>query len=153
MIVMIRRDTGPARRDALRETLEAGGATTFVFRPPEGDVHVAVTGQNRETPAAVREWPEVRRVVTSPRHTLASRSATGKRTRVRLGGRPGVAVGDPELASLMRGVRVDPETRRARVQGGATWADVDRESQAFGLPVPGGIVSTTGVAGLTLGGA
>jgi FAD/FMN-containing dehydrogenase len=54
--------------------------------------------------------------------------------------------------SLMRGVRVDPESRRVRSQGGATWADVDRESQAFGLAVPGGVVSTTGVAGLTLGG-
>lgn len=54
--------------------------------------------------------------------------------------------------SLMRGVRVDPETRKVRVEGGATWADVDREAQAFGLAVPGGIVSTTGVAGLTLGG-
>jgi FAD/FMN-containing dehydrogenase len=54
--------------------------------------------------------------------------------------------------SAMRGVWVDPNTRTVRVQGGATWGDVDRESQAFGLAVPGGIVSTTGVAGLTLGG-
>jgi FAD/FMN-containing dehydrogenase len=52
----------------------------------------------------------------------------------------------------MRGVWVDPDARVVRVQGGATWGDVDRESQAFGLAVPGGIVSTTGVAGLTLGG-
>ena len=52
----------------------------------------------------------------------------------------------------MRGVLVDPSTRTVRVQGGATWGDVDRETQAFGLAVPGGIVSTTGVAGLTLGG-
>ncbi|MFQ5945108.1 MAG: FAD-binding oxidoreductase [Anaerolineae bacterium] len=54
--------------------------------------------------------------------------------------------------SLMKAVWVDPEAGTTRVQGGATWGDVDREAQAFGLAVPGGIVSTTGVAGLTLGG-
>ena len=54
--------------------------------------------------------------------------------------------------SAMRGVRVDPERRAARAEGGATWADVDRETQLFGLAAPGGIVSTTGIAGLTLGG-
>jgi FAD binding domain-containing protein/berberine-like enzyme len=52
----------------------------------------------------------------------------------------------------MRGVDVDPDSRVARVQGGALWADLDRETQAFGLIVPGGVVSETGVAGLTLGG-
>ena len=52
----------------------------------------------------------------------------------------------------MRGVDVDPDARIVRVQGGALWGDVDRETQAFGLVVPGGVVSETGVAGLTLGG-
>ena len=52
----------------------------------------------------------------------------------------------------MRGVYVDPDGRRAIVQGGALWADVDRETQAFGLVAPGGVVSDTGVGGLTLGG-
>ena len=52
----------------------------------------------------------------------------------------------------MRGVDVDPSARIARAQGGALWGDLDRETQAFGLIVPGGVVSETGVAGLTLGG-
>lgn len=54
--------------------------------------------------------------------------------------------------SGMRAVHVDPATRRVRVQGGATLADLDRETQVFGLAVPVGIVPKTGVAGLTLGG-
>jgi FAD/FMN-containing dehydrogenase len=54
--------------------------------------------------------------------------------------------------SLMRGVRVDPVRRTARVEPGATLGDFDREAQAFGLATPLGINSTTGVAGLTLGG-
>jgi FAD/FMN-containing dehydrogenase len=52
----------------------------------------------------------------------------------------------------MRGVWVDPERRTARVGGGARWADLDREAGAFGLATTGGVISTTGVAGLTLGG-
>ena len=54
--------------------------------------------------------------------------------------------------SLMKSVRVDPVSRTARVEPGATLADFDREAQAFGLMTPLGINSTTGVAGLTLGG-
>jgi FAD binding domain/Berberine and berberine like len=52
----------------------------------------------------------------------------------------------------MNGVEIDPDRKVARVQGGALWGDVDREAQAFGLVTPGGVVSDTGVAGLTLGG-
>src|SRR5258707_2038015 len=54
--------------------------------------------------------------------------------------------------SLMKSVRVDPASRTARVEPGATLADFDREAQAFGLATPLGINSTTGIAGLTLGG-
>jgi FAD/FMN-containing dehydrogenase len=54
--------------------------------------------------------------------------------------------------SEMRGVLVDPEQRTVRAQGGATWGDVDRETQLFGLATPGGVVSSTGIGGLTLHG-
>ncbi|SIS04538.1 FAD-binding oxidoreductase [Natronorubrum thiooxidans] len=79
------------------------------------------------------------------------------RVAVRGGGHnvAGTAVCDDGLVidlSEMRGVWVDPEERTAWIQGGATWADVDHETQAFGLATPGGVVSKTGVAGLTLGG-
>jgi FAD/FMN-containing dehydrogenase len=67
----------------------------------------------------------------------------------------GNAVNDGGLVidlSQMRGVHADPSTQVVRVQGGATWGDCDRETQLFGLAVPGGVVSTTGIAGLTLHG-
>jgi hypothetical protein len=54
--------------------------------------------------------------------------------------------------SGMRDVSVDAEQRTARVAGGATWRDVDAASQAHGLATPGGLISDTGVAGLTLSG-
>lgn len=54
--------------------------------------------------------------------------------------------------SLMRAVRVDPDERLAVVQPGLNWGDLDRATQAHALAVTGGIVSATGVAGLTLGG-
>jgi FAD/FMN-containing dehydrogenase len=54
--------------------------------------------------------------------------------------------------SLMRRVDVDGEARIARTEGGATWLDFDSATQAFGLVTPGGVVGSTGVAGLTFGG-
>ncbi len=67
----------------------------------------------------------------------------------------GAAVCDGGLTidlSRMNGVRVDPAAETARVEAGATWGDVDHETQAFGLAVPGGQDPNIGVAGLTLGG-
>jgi hypothetical protein len=54
--------------------------------------------------------------------------------------------------SRMRGIRVNPVARTVRVEGGCTWGDVDHTTHAFGLATPSGIISTTGVGGLTLGG-
>jgi hypothetical protein len=52
----------------------------------------------------------------------------------------------------MKGIRVDPERRTVRAEGGCTWGDLNHAAYAFGLATTGGVVSTTGVAGLTLGG-
>lgn len=54
--------------------------------------------------------------------------------------------------SLMKYVHVDPAARTARVAGGTLWAQFNREAQVHGLATTGGVVSSTGVAGLTLGG-
>jgi FAD/FMN-containing dehydrogenase len=54
--------------------------------------------------------------------------------------------------SPMKGIRVDPAARTARVDGGCVWGDVDHATHAFGLATPSGFISTTGVGGLTLGG-
>src|SRR5215510_2088798 len=52
----------------------------------------------------------------------------------------------------MKGIHVDPAARTARAQGGVLWKELNRETQAHGLAVTGGVVSSTGIAGLTLGG-
>ncbi len=76
---------------------------------------------------------------------------------VRAGGHgvAGKAICDGGLTldlSPMKGIRVDPARQTARAEGGVTWGEFDRETQAFGLATTGGIVSTTGIAGLILGG-
>jgi FAD/FMN-containing dehydrogenase len=68
---------------------------------------------------------------------------------------PGLGTCDDGLVldlAGMRGVRVDPAARTARVEGGCTLADLDHAAHAFGLATPSGVVSTTGVGGVTLGG-
>ena len=67
----------------------------------------------------------------------------------------GLGVADDAVVidlSNMKGVRVDPAAREVRAAGGSTWGEVDHATHAFGLATPSGIISTTGVGGLTLGG-
>jgi FAD/FMN-containing dehydrogenase len=76
---------------------------------------------------------------------------------IRCGGHNGPGLGSVNDGlmidmSAMRGVRVDPVARTVRVDGGCTQGDVDHATHAFGLAVPAGVLSTTGIAGLTLSG-
>jgi UDP-N-acetylenolpyruvoylglucosamine reductase len=81
----------------------------------------------------------------------------GLDTAVRGGGHngPGLSLVDDGLVidlSALKGIRVDPEARTARIEPGCSWGDVDHATYPFGLAAVSGIVSTTGVPGLTLGG-
>jgi FAD/FMN-containing dehydrogenase len=81
----------------------------------------------------------------------------GLPTAIRGGGHngPGLALVDDGLVidlSAMRGVRVDPEARRVRVEPGCRWLDVDHATHAFGLATVSGVIASTGVGGLALGG-
>ncbi|WP_405557369.1 FAD-binding oxidoreductase [Streptomyces sp. NBC_01171] len=91
------------------------------------------------------------------RTALSFAQDTGLELTVRGGGHsgPGLGVADDALMldlTPMRWVDVDPQTRTARVGGGSQWGDLDHATHTFGLATPAGIVSTTGVGGLTLGG-
>jgi len=93
---------------------------------------------------------EVTRVVNYARER-------GLRLAVRGGGHNGAGLGTVDDGvvldlSPMRDVSVDPVARTVRVGGGATWGEVDRATNPHGLATPSGIISTTGVGGLTLGG-
>jgi FAD/FMN-containing dehydrogenase len=88
---------------------------------------------------------------------LAFARETGLRVAVRSGGHsfPGLSLVDDGIVidtSLMKGIRVDPEGRTARAQAGVLLGELDKETQQFGLVVPSGVVTHTGMAGLTLGG-
>jgi FAD/FMN-containing dehydrogenase len=104
-------------------------------------------------PLAISRCKSVGDVVASVRFA----SEHGLPVSIRAGGHnvAGHAVSDDGLMidlSQMRGVEVNPSAKSASVQGGALWADVDASTQAHGLATPGGLISETGVAGLTLSG-
>jgi FAD/FMN-containing dehydrogenase len=113
----------------------------------------AYNAMHASTPDVIVRASGTADVVDAVNHARAS----DLQIAIRGGGHSIAGLSSPTTGMLidladMRGVHVDPHTRRATVQGGAVWADVDRETQAHGLVAPGGVVSDTGVAGLTLGG-
>src|SRR5262249_21043750 len=69
-----------------------------------------------------------------------------------VGGRATIGAGIMIDLSTMKGIHVDPKTRTARAQGGVLWKELNRDTQLHGLATTGGVVGSTGIAGLTLGG-
>jgi len=110
-------------------------------------------GMIHKEPAAIAYCENVSDVITSV--NFARENTV--RLAIRGGGHnaAGLGICDDGLVidlSPMSYTRVDPNSRTVRVGGGATWGDVDHATYAFGLATPSGILSTTGVGGLTLGG-
>jgi FAD/FMN-containing dehydrogenase len=127
-----------------------------VFRPGDSGYSDAIhvyNGMVQRTPAVVVRVSGVADVIA----TVNFAREHGILTSVKAGGHniAGNALADGGIVidlANMKGVYVDPVTRRARVQGGATWGDFDRETAVHGLATTGGLISSTGVSGLTLGG-
>jgi FAD/FMN-containing dehydrogenase len=117
------------------------------------DARAVYNGMIQRRPAAIAPVVDVADVIAC---VDAARTA-GILVSVRGGGHNagGLGVADGALVvdlRHMRGIRVDPQARTVRVEGGATWGDVDHATHPFGLATPCGFISTTGVGGLTLGG-
>jgi FAD/FMN-containing dehydrogenase len=127
-----------------------------LIRPGDVDYDVAralYNGMIDKRPRMIAQCVDVADVITAVNFGREQ----GLLVAIRGGGHNGPGLGscDDGLVidlSMMKGVRVDPARRTVRVDAGCTSGDVDHATHAFGLAVPFGIVSTTGVAGLTLGG-
>ena len=110
-------------------------------------------GMIDKRPALVVRCADVADVIAAVNYARSN----GMLTAIRGGGHNGGGLGSCDDGividlSAMKGIRVDPVARTVRAGGGCLWADVDHATHAFGLAVPCGIISTTGVGGLTLGG-
>jgi FAD/FMN-containing dehydrogenase len=140
--------------DSIRKMADAVRGRIITGPSPDYDEARAVyNGMHDRRPAAVVQCIDSSDVMA----VVAAASEGGHDLAIRGGGHsvPGFGTLDEGLVidlSPMKNVRIDPEKRTARVGGGATLGDVDHATYPFGLAVPGGVVSTTGVAGLTLGG-
>src|SRR5437899_9635369 len=138
----------------LRELEESFRGQLVRPTDPTYDLHRRVwNGSIDRYPAAIARCAGVADVIAAVRFGRT----TGLPVAVRGGGHsfPGLSVVDDGLVidlSLMRGTRVDPEARIVRAQAGVLLGELDRETQQFGMAVPAGIVTHTGLAGLTLGG-
>jgi FAD/FMN-containing dehydrogenase len=148
---------------AARTNLEAGAVDELersfrgeLLRPGEQDYderRKVWNGSIDRFPALIARCAGVADVIAAVRFARDS----GLVVAVRGGGHsfPGLSVCDGGMVidlGPMKGIRVDPDARTARAQAGVLLGELDRETQAFGLAVPSGIVTHTGVAGLTLGG-
>jgi FAD/FMN-containing dehydrogenase len=121
--------------------------------PGYEDARKLYNGMIDRRPAVIARCADVADVIAAVNHARES----GLGVAIRGGGHNGAGLGscDDGLVidlATMRGTRIDPAARTVQAQGGCRWGDVDHATHAFGLATPSGIVSTTGVGGLTLGG-
>jgi hypothetical protein len=140
-------EAGTKLRESLRGTLIQRGDADY------DDARKLYNGMIDKRPLMVARCADVADVITAVNFGRDE----GLRIAIRGGGHNGPGLGSVENGlvidmSLMKGVRVDPAARTARVGAGCTQGDVDHATHAFGLAVPAGIISTTGIAGLTLSG-
>ena len=153
--------TGIARSEAAKLDAAAGeafgaGLRGRLVRPDDADYDTARTVYNAmidKRPALIARCADVADVI----HSVNFARETGIALAVRGGGHSGAGMGTWDGGLVidlgdMRGVRVDPQARTVRVEGGATLGGMDHATHAFGMATPAGIISTTGVGGLTLGG-
>ena len=138
----------------LRELEESFRGQLVRPSDPTYDLHRRIwNGSIDRFPALIARCAGVADVIAAVRFART----TDLPVAVRSGGHsfPGQSVCDGGIVidlGPMKGIRVDPQARTARAQAGVLLGELDRETQAFGLAVPAGIVTHTGLAGLTLGG-
>ncbi len=138
---------------AVEPTLELRGKVVHPGDDGYDDARAVYNGMIDKKPALIAQCANAADVMAA----VTYGRERGLDIAVRGGGHNGGGLGtvDGGLVidlSPINNVRVDPDARTVRVGGGATWADVDSATHAFGMAVPTGIISTTGVGGLTLGG-
>jgi FAD/FMN-containing dehydrogenase len=110
-------------------------------------------GMIDKRPGLIAQCADVADVITAVNFARENNVALAIRGGGHNGGGLGTCDGGVVIdLSRMRGVRVDPRSRTVRADGGCVWGDVDHATHAFGLATASGIISTTGVGGLTLGG-
>jgi FAD/FMN-containing dehydrogenase len=134
----------------------AAGLRGIVVRPADDDYDRERSIWNAahdRRPAVIARVAGVADVI----RTVDLARSEGLPLAVRGGGHsiPGFSTVDDGIVldlSLMKGIRVDPQRRRVTAEAGSTWKDLDAETQQFGLAVTGGLVSSTGIAGFTIGG-
>ena len=141
----------PARIADLRGRLR--GAVIGRSDPDFDQARALYNGMIDKRPLAIARCFDTADVIAAVEHARDNHLALA----IRGGGHNGPGLGSVNDGlvldlSAMRGVRVDPVARTARVGAGCTQGDVDHATHAFGLAVPAGIISTTGIAGLTLSG-
>ena len=139
------------RAGALRESLR--GELIDPAHQSYDEARKVYNGMIDKRPAAVLQCADAADVMAAVR--VAGEDGLDLSVRGGAHSVPGFGTNDGGVVcdlSSMRGIRVDPENRTVRAEGGATWGDLDHATHAFGLATTGGIISTTGVGGLTLGG-